>query len=89
MKILSKNHNGFEISQEDLKLRGPGDFFGSRQHGLPKMKIADMSQDMEVLVKAQETAKQILCKDPRLDNCENSGLRELVEGLFEQDIAND
>ena len=89
LKILSKSHNGFEISQEDLKLRGPGDFFGSRQHGLPKMKIVDMSQNMEILVKAQETAKEILCKDPNLDTSENAGLRELVEGLFEQDIAND
>ena len=48
-----------------------------------------MSQNMEVLVKAQETAKEILCKDPNLDTGENAGLRELVEGLFEQDIAND
>ncbi len=89
LKILSSSHDGFEISQQDLKLRGPGDFFGSRQHGLPKMKIADMSQDMDVLVRAQETAKQILCKDAHLDKGENRGLRELVERLFEQETAND
>ena len=89
LKILSSSHDGFEISQQDLKLRGPGDFFGSRQHGLPKMKIADMSQDMDVLVRAQETAKQILCKDVHLDKGENRGLRELVERLFEQETAND
>ena len=89
LKILSSCHDGFEISQQDLKLRGPGDFFGSRQHGLPKMKIADMSQDMDVLVRAQETAKQILCKDVHLDKGENRGLRELVERLFEQETAND
>lgn len=89
LKILSSSHDGFEISQQDLKLRGPGDFFGSRQHGLPKMKIADMSEDMEVLMKAQETAKEILGKDPQLDKGENSGLKELVEQLFEQDISND
>ncbi len=89
LKILSSCHDGFEISQQDLKLRGPGDFFGSRQHGLPKMKIADMSQDMDVLVRAQETAKQILCKDTHLDKGENRGLRELVERLFDQETAND
>lgn len=89
LKILSSCHDGFEISQQDLKLRGPGDFFGSRQHGLPKMKIADMSQDMDVLVRAQETAKQILCKDTHLDKGENRGLKELVERLFEQETAND
>ncbi|EGC03585.1 ATP-dependent DNA helicase RecG [Ruminococcus albus] len=89
LKILSKSHDGFEISQEDLKLRGPGDFFGSRQHGLPKMKIADMSQNMDVLVKAQAAAKVILDKDPQLDTPQNSGLKELVEHLFEQNVSND
>ena len=89
LKILSKSHDGFEISQEDLKLRGPGDFFGSRQHGLPKMKIADMSQNMDVMVKAQTAAKAILDKDPQLDSPQNSGLKELVERLFEQNVSND
>ncbi|MBQ8965751.1 ATP-dependent DNA helicase RecG [Ruminococcus sp.] len=89
LKILSKCHDGFEISQEDLKLRGPGDFFGSRQHGLPKLKIADMSQDMDVLVRAQGTAKEILSRDPELAAGENSGLKELVERLFEQNVSND
>jgi ATP-dependent DNA helicase RecG len=89
LKILSKSHDGFAISQEDLKLRGPGDFFGSRQHGLPKMKIADMSQNMDVLVKAQAAAKEILRQDPKLDSPQNSGLKELVEQLFEQNVSND
>ena len=89
LKILSKCHDGFEISQEDLKLRGPGDFFGSRQHGLPKLKIADMSQDMDVLVRAQAAAKEILADDPGLEKGENKGIKELVERLFEQNVSND
>jgi ATP-dependent DNA helicase RecG len=83
LKILSSTSDGFKISEEDLKLRGPGDFFGDRQHGLPKLKIADMSQDMDVLKKAQLTAKQITHSDPLLQNPENKGLRELVDKLFE------
>ena len=82
LKILSSTSDGFKISEEDLKLRGPGDFFGDRQHGLPKLKIADMSQDMDVLKKAQLTAKQITHSDPLLQNPENKGLRELVDKLF-------
>ena len=82
LKILSSTTDGFKISEEDLKLRGPGDFFGDKQHGLPKFKIADMSQDMDVLKKAQLTAKQITDSDPTLSDPAHKGLRELVSRLF-------
>lgn len=82
LRILSKTSDGFKISEEDLKLRGPGDFFGNRQHGLPQLKIADMSQDMDVLKSAQATAKEILKADSNLSALENRGLRELVDSLF-------
>ena len=87
LKVLSKTSDGFEISQEDLKLRGPGDFFGSRQHGLPKLKIADMAQDIEVLRTAQQAARKILDTDSALDKPENAGLRELTELLFEKNLS--
>ena len=82
LKILSSTNDGFRISEEDLKLRGPGDFFGDKQHGLPKLKIADMSQDMNVLKTAQITARKITGDDPLLEKPENKGLRELVDRLF-------
>lgn len=82
LKILSSTNDGFRISEEDLKLRGPGDFFGDKQHGLPKLKIADMSQDMNVLKTAQITARKITGDDPLLEKPENKGLRELVDKLF-------
>lgn len=82
LKILSKIHDGFKISEEDLKLRGPGDFFGSRQHGLPVMKIADMSADLETLKQAQKAAQEITTADPLLNNPENRGLRQLALMLF-------
>lgn len=82
LKILSKIHDGFKISEEDLKLRGPGDFFGRRQHGLPVMKIADMSADLETLKQAQKAAQEITSADPMLNDPENRGLKQLALMLF-------
>lgn len=87
LKILSGTSDGFKISEEDLKLRGPGDFFGSRQHGLPDLKIADMAQDTDVLRAAQETAKSILRADPGLAEKKHAGLREQVEELFKRKLS--
>ena len=87
LKILGKTNDVFKISEEDLKLRGPGDFFGSRQHGLPALKIADMSQDMDILRKAQEAAQLIRNADPKLERTENIYLRELVDKLFDKTMS--
>lgn len=83
LKVLCRTNNGFEISEEDLRLRGPGDFFGSRQHGLPDMKLADLRCDMDTLSVAQEAAKRLLEEDPELSDPENRLLRERVFGLFD------
>lgn len=88
LKIMSEISDGFELSREDLKMRGPGDFFGSKQHGLPKLKIADMSEDIEVLKDAQEEAKRIFEDDPRLIKPENKGLKSLITELFERQYEN-
>ncbi|XOQ44840.1 MAG: ATP-dependent DNA helicase RecG [Clostridium sp.] len=82
LKILCSTSDGFRIADEDLKLRGPGDFFGSRQHGLPDLKIANMMTDMEPLHQAQMAAKQILASDPDLSLPEHRGLRAEVRQLF-------
>ena len=81
---MSHLSDGFQIAEEDLKLRGPGDFFGQRQHGLPALKIADMASDMAVLREAQEAARAILKDDPNLEASQYEGLRREVEGLFAQ-----
>ena len=83
LKIMTETNDGFLISQEDLRLRGPGDFFGSRQHGLPEMHVADLSADMRVLKQAQQEAQDILAADPALDRPENAPLRERIQELFE------
>ncbi len=81
--IMVKTNDGFKISEEDLRLRGPGDFFGSRQHGLPEMHVADLSGDMRVLKSAQEQAQALLAQDPALERPENRPLRERVLTLFD------
>ena len=87
LKIMCRTNDGFVIANEDLKQRGPGDFFGSRQHGLPDMKIADMMTDMQIFTLAQEAAKDILAKDPDLKLRENLGLSAEVSALFSSDRA--
>lgn len=82
MKIMCSTSDGFKIADEDLRLRGPGDFFGSRQHGLPQLKIADMMKNMDVLMEAQEAAGSIFNADPLLNNPEHRGLKAEVRQLF-------
>ena len=82
LKVMTKTNDGFEISREDLALRGPGDFFGQRQHGLPALKIADLSCDMALLDEAQQAAKGWMAQDPELEKPESGALRARIETLF-------
>ncbi len=82
LSILCKTNDGFKISEEDLRLRGPGDFFGARQHGLPEMHVADLSGDMRVLKQAQNEANTLLADDPALEKSENQPLKQRIEQLF-------
>ena len=74
--------NGFEIADKDLELRGPGDFFGYAQHGLPPLRIADLTEDMETVREVQRYSAEILGNDPKLSKAKNRGLRELTKRLF-------
>lgn len=80
--IMVKTNDGFKISEEDLRLRGPGDFFGSRQHGLPEMHVADLGADVNVLKSAQDEAQRLLKDDPALTKPEHRALRERIDRLF-------
>ena len=83
MKVMEKTGDGFLISEKDLELRGPGDFFGTRQHGIPDLKIANLYKDMEILKKAQEAAREILESDKLLELPENRMIRDRVKENFE------
>ena len=80
--VLCDTNDGFQIAQKDLELRGPGDFFGNRQHGLPDMHIANLMTDTRILYEAQERAKEICNCDPGLEKEENALLKKEVERLF-------
>ena len=82
MGVLCATTDGFRVADEDLRLRGPGDFFGRRQHGLPELRIADMAEDVAALRRAQEDARAILAADPALEQPEHRGLRGEVRLLF-------
>ncbi|MBQ4257660.1 MAG: ATP-dependent DNA helicase RecG [Clostridia bacterium] len=84
MKIMCTTNNGFTIAEEDLKLRGPGNFFGNEQHGLPKMKIADLRTNMETLSDVQNCAREILETDPALELHEHRMLRSEIRLLFQK-----
>jgi ATP-dependent DNA helicase RecG len=80
MEIMKKTINGFEIANEDLKLRGPGDFFGAKQHGLPELKIADISEDAEIAENTKKLAAEIFADDPDTNNFPE--LKKEVERLY-------
>ena len=82
LSIMTKTNDGFKISEEDLRLRGPGDFFGSRQHGLPEMHVADLGADMDVMQRAQREAQLLLAADPELALPEHAALRQSVERML-------
>lgn len=89
LKVMTKSSDGFYISEEDLKQRGPGDFFGERQHGLPALKIANMAEDMKLLMRTQEIAKRLIEGDPKLEQPEHQGLKQMVEKLFAKSTSED
>ena len=84
-----KNHSdGFKIADEDLRQRGPGDFFGNRQHGLPEMKIADMLGDTQTLTLCRQAADEILAEDYNLDLPKNRALAEEISDMFRNSVMN-
>ena len=82
LKALCKTNDGFRIAEEDLRLRGPGDFFGSRQSGLPAFRVADLSFDMAVLKQAQQASAEWIDRYGTIDSPEAQALRQRVAELF-------
>ena len=84
LEVIKNSTDGFEIADKDFELRGPGDFLGNRQHGIPQMKIADIFADKEVLFKAKKEALLLLRYDPKLKFPENKELRQEVIDLYKR-----
>jgi ATP-dependent DNA helicase RecG len=86
MKVMTQTNNGFIISEKDLELRGSGEFFGTRQHGLPELKIANLFEDIEMLKSIQSVAIKIMEEDPNLEKEKNILLRKQIENKFNDRI---
>ena len=86
---MEKTTDGFKIAEKDLELRGSGDVFGTKQHGLPEFKIANIYEDMECLKEVQVAVSEIFADDPDLSKEENVLLRNLVSNKFinKQDLV--
>lgn len=86
MKVMCDTNDGFIISEKDLELRGTGDFFGTKQHGIPDFKIANLFEDMPTLKQVQGISMKIIADDPNLEKGENILLKELIKDKFTKRI---
>lgn len=82
MKVMCQTNDGFVISEKDLELRGSGDFFGTAQHGIPEMKIANLFEDIKELKTVQTLANKIIHEDSKLELEKNSKLKKLINSKF-------
>ncbi len=87
--IMESSSDGFYIAEEDLKLRGPGEIFGTRQHGLPDLNISDLAKHLDILDHAKGEARKVLEDDPALEKPENQGLKRRIIKLFGEDLTFD
>ena len=83
LKMMKSTTDGFQLAEFDLQMRGPGDFFGNRQHGLPNLQVASLADNMEVLQAAQEAGKSMLARDPSLSLPEHAALRREVVRMMD------
>ena len=89
MKIMCETTDGFKIADEDLRLRGPGDFFGTRQHGLPKLRIADILTDTKILMQTQELAKEIMAVDTDFQKEEHKKIgKQVMKKVYSLQVSN-
>jgi len=83
LKVMEKTNDGFQIAEEDLALRGPGDFFGIRQSGIPDFRVAHLIRDTPILIEARKEAFRLIQEDPELREPIHAGLREILKKRWE------
>ena len=87
MEIMTKTNDGFKIAEKDLELRGTGEFFGTKQHGIPDFKIANLFEDMNILSQVQGLAIKIIGEDSKLEKNENVKLKEMINKKFQAEMT--
>jgi ATP-dependent DNA helicase RecG len=87
LEIMTRSNDGFEIAEHDLRLRGPGEMFSTRQHGLPDLKIANIVEDFDLLVMARKSAFEMVSEDPMLRNVEHKNIRRALLARFGDSIG--
>ena len=87
LKVLCETTDGFRIAEEDLKLRGTGELFGTRQHGLPDVRIGDFVEDVETLERARDDAAALVAADPKLERSEHAALRRRMLDLYRDKLG--
>jgi ATP-dependent DNA helicase RecG len=85
--VMEHSSDGFVIAEKDLEIRGPGEFLGTRQSGLPELAVANLARDGDLLSLAQQEARRILARDPRLEASEHQGLVKALEERWEGRLA--
>lgn len=89
MNIMEETNDGFKISEKDLEIRGPGEFFGTMQHGVPELKVANLFKHMKILKTVQQEARIIIGESPTLDFKEYRGLKREIELKFKNKVEKD
>ncbi|GHU51002.1 hypothetical protein FACS1894127_6970 [Clostridia bacterium] len=83
MNVLTSTNDGFVVAEKDLEIRGPGEFFGTRQHGIPPLRVANLVKHIKVLMAVKDEATVLMADDPELVKIKNRGLREKIEQFFQ------
>jgi ATP-dependent DNA helicase RecG len=86
LKAIARERDGFRLAEIDLELRGAGDVLGTRQHGLPELRVARLPEETELLVRARDRADRLLRDDPRLELPEHALLRDAVVARFGSEL---
>jgi len=87
LDIMTRSNDGFEIAEHDLRLRGPGELFSTRQHGLPDLKIANIIDDYELLIMARKNAFELVAEDPVLTKVEHKNIRQVLLARFGESLG--